>query len=189
MRPLPAFLALALMASPASVLAQEANPASAEAPANPQYAADVASEDAIIAALYASISGGVDEARDWDRFRNLFHPSALLIPTGQPPEGPARARALTPQDYVDRSGPFLLEIGFRESEIARHTDRYGRIAQVFSTYEGHTAESGDAPAVRGINSIQLFNDGTRWWIITVYWHQEDTATPIPPEYLPLQDRE
>lgn len=184
MRHLPALLALALLANPVAALAQDAAPAAAEAPANPHYAADVASEDAIIAALYASISGGVGEARDWDRFRNLFHPSALLIPTGQPPEGPARARAITPQDYIDRSGPLLLSIGFRESEIARHTDAYGHIAQVFSTYEGHTAESGDTPAVRGINSIQLFDDGTRWWIITVYWHQEDASTPIPHEFLP-----
>lgn len=176
--------AVALLASPVSVLAQDASPVTAEAPANPQYAADVASEDAIIAALYASISGGVNEARDWDRFRHLFHPSALLIPTGQPPEGPAVARAMTPQGYIDRSGPLLLSIGFREREIARHTDHFGRIAQVFSTYEGHTAESGDQPALRGINSIQLFNDGTRWWILTIYWQAEDARTPLPAQYLP-----
>jgi len=33
------------------------------------------------------------------------------------------------------------------------------------------------PSMRGINSIQLFDDGTRWWILSVYWQHET------PEYL------
>jgi hypothetical protein len=37
--------------------------------------------------------------------------------------------------------------------------------------------------MRGINSIQLFYDGNRWWIVTVYWQQESTAHPIPEKYL------
>jgi hypothetical protein len=27
------------------------------------------------------------------------------------------------------------------------------------------------PFMRGINSIQLFNDGKRWWIVNIYWQQ------------------
>jgi len=40
------------------------------------------------------------------------------------------------------------------------------------------------PFLRGINSIQLFNDGTRWWIVSVYWQAETPTLPLPPEYLP-----
>lgn len=54
--------------------------------------------------------------------------------------------------------------------------------QVFSTYETRR-NSTDQNPTRGINSIQLFNDGTRWWVVTVYWAGERSDTPIPPRYL------
>jgi hypothetical protein len=37
---------------------------------------------------------------------------------------------------------------------------------------------------RGVNSIQLFWDGTRWWISGVAWDDERADNPIPPELLP-----
>jgi hypothetical protein len=37
--------------------------------------------------------------------------------------------------------------------------------------------------MRGINSIQLFNDGNRWWIVNIYWQQESAEDPIPDMYL------
>lgn len=145
---------------------------------------DVGSIDAILAALYGTISGDVGQKRDWNRFRSLFYPGAKLIPTGMPKESDvARARMLTPEDYITRSGPLLERIGFHEVEIARKTDRFGHVAQVFSTYDGKS-KSGEMPAIRGINSIQLFNDGKRWWIVNVFWMQESEKDQIPKAYLP-----
>jgi hypothetical protein len=40
------------------------------------------------------------------------------------------------------------------------------------------------PFARGINSFQLFFDGTRWWILTIYWQEETPEHPLPAEYLP-----
>jgi hypothetical protein len=37
--------------------------------------------------------------------------------------------------------------------------------------------------MRGINSFQLFNDGKRWWVVTIYWQQESKDNPIPKEFL------
>ena len=37
---------------------------------------------------------------------------------------------------------------------------------------------------RGINSIELFWDGKRWWIAGAIWTDETKANPIPKEYLP-----
>lgn len=147
-------------------------------------AEDVVSIDAILAALYGTISGDVGQKRDWNRFRSLFYPGAKLIPTGTPKDSDtARARMLTPEDYIARSGPLLERIGFHETEIARKIDRFGHVAQVFSTYDGKS-KSGEMPAIRGINSIQLFNDGKRWWIVNVYWMQESEKDLIPKAYLP-----
>jgi len=38
--------------------------------------------------------------------------------------------------------------------------------------------------MRGINSIQLYNDGKRWWILSVFWQSENKELPLPKEYLP-----
>jgi hypothetical protein len=58
------------------------------------------------------------------------------------------------------------------------------MTQVFSTYESYRSEADEEPFARGINSIQLLNDGSRWWIINIYWTAESKNNPIPVEYLP-----
>jgi hypothetical protein len=150
--------------------------------APPATAEDVASIDAIVAALYDVISGPAGQARDWNRMRSLFVPGALLIPTANRPGGMFGARVMSVNDYIAMSGTFLVETGFTEREIARRTDVYSRIAHVFSTYEGVLETTG--ARIRGINSIQLLNDGARWWILSVFWEQEGPNTPLPAEYLP-----
>jgi hypothetical protein len=175
---------------------QQATPAAAAAPqvpaANP---ADVNSIDSIIAALYDVISGPAGKKRDWDRFRSLFAPGARLIPTG-PRRAPGTApdvpltgkeeygsRALTPEDYITRSSRLLEERGFFESEVARRTEQYGHIAHAFSTYDSRHKKEDAKPFQRGINSIQLMNDGKRWWVVTVFWEGETEKTPLPGKYL------
>lgn len=145
---------------------------------------DVGSLDAIMKAVYDVISGDAGEARDWDRFRTLFHKDARLIPTGVNPQTKvAGATTLTPEDYIKRAGPTLLKDGFHERELARHVDLYGNIAQVFSTYHAFRKADDKTPFLRGINSFQLLNDGTRWWVMTIYWQAETPENPIPKKYL------
>ncbi len=166
-----------------------AAPAAAQTPAVPPAiptaaSADVATPEAIVAALYDVISGDAGVARDWDRFRALFHPTARLMPIGGAGAGPATLTLLTPDEYIARAEPFLLR-GFHEREIARRFERFGHMAHVFSTYDSRRAASDPEPFARGINSIQLFHDGSRWWIFSIYWQGENPITPIPDEYLPL----
>ena len=154
-------------------------------PASPEAKpADVASIDAITKAVYDVISGEAGAKRDWDRFRSLFHPSARLIPTGKNPNtGLVVARALAPDDYVQRNEPFFAKEGFFEREVARQTEIYGNIAHVFSTYEAFKTAKDEKPFMRGINSIQLLNDGKRWWVISIYWQAETPENPLPEKYL------
>jgi hypothetical protein len=146
--------------------------------ANPD---DVASVDAIIAALYDVISGPVGQARDWDRMRSLFIPGGRLVPAVHRSDDVTSVLLLEVDDYITTFGPRLERIGFREREIARRTERFGQIAHVFSTYEGHMET--DPGVLRGINSIQLLNDGTRWWVVAVFWDSERPGNPLPEEYL------
>jgi hypothetical protein len=149
--------------------------------ANP---ADVASIDAIMKSVYDVISGDAGQKRDWDRFRTLFHKDARMIPSGKNPNtGVTGARALTPEDYIQRTEPVFAKEGFYEREVARRVETYGNIAHVFSTYESFHSLSDKKPFMRGINSFQLLNDGKRWWVITIFWQGETPETPIPKKYL------
>jgi hypothetical protein len=167
--------------APRSVPVPKQQPTAAVAPptANP---ADVSSVDAIIKAVYDVISGPAGKKRDWDRMRSLFVPGARLIPTGPRQAGGYGARVLTVDDYIMSGGPYLEKEGFFETEIARKTETFGQIVHAFSTYESrHKPE--EKPFARGINSIQLMNDGTRWWIVTIFWQGEDEKNPLPEKYL------
>lgn len=163
-------------------------PAAAQTPAQPPAStalpADVASPEAIVTALYDVISGDVGVARDWERFRSLFHPTARLMPSGVNREGVGVVRSVTPDEYIVRSEPLLVGEGFHEREIARKSERFGSVVHVWSTYESLHSLSDPAPFARGINSIQLFHDGARWWVLSVYWQSETPDAPIPAEYLP-----
>ncbi|TYA57286.1 hypothetical protein [Formosa maritima] len=150
-----------------------------------KYAHHVETLNSTLETLYSVISGEKGEERDWDLFKYLFKPEAKLIPSGNNPEGIYVARYMTPSDYVSSSGSYLVENGFFEKEIHRTVNTFGNITQVFSTYESFHSETETEPFMRGINSIQLLNDGERWWIINIYWTQESPENPIPSEYLPI----
>lgn len=169
-----------LLVIPAAVRAQV--PDTAAAPA--ADSADVASPDAIIAALYDVISGPAGEARDWDRMRSLFLPEARLIPTGRRQDGSSAHFVLSVSDYIERSGPVLERDGFFEVEINRVSEQFGNVLHAFSTYESRRTLDDEKPFMRGINSIQLFHDGTRWWVATIMWDSERPDNPIPQMYLP-----
>jgi len=145
-------------------------------------AADGASIDAILTALYESISGPAGQPRDWDRLRSLLIPGARLIPTGRRPDGPGTHAVWTVDEYIERNEALMVKIGFRETEIGRVTERFGNIAHAYSAYEAFEQDR-EEPLMRGINSIKLWNDGSRWWIVSLMWQQESPEHPIPERYL------
>lgn len=150
----------------------------------PAEPGDVESVDGIIAALYESISGPAGEPRDWDRFHALFVPEgARLIPSGRGPKGQPTYQVWTPEVYRERAGPQLESGGFFEREIGRTTERFGNVVHVFSAYESLRTLADPEPFARGINSIQLFHDDTRYWVVTIFWDSERPDNPIPPRYL------
>ncbi len=166
-------LAAALAATfPEGLAAQQATPA------------DVSSVDGIVAALYEVISGPAGRQRDWQRFDALFLPGARLISVGvSPQDHQVHHRVLTPTEYEQAAAPYFQQQGFFEREVHRETERFGQIEQLFSTYESRRAATDAKPFERGINSIQLVNDGRRWWIATVLWDSERPDNPIPAKYL------
>ena len=165
---------------PAPAPANTTAPTPAKPAANP---ADVASVDSIIAAVYDVISGPAGKKRDWDRMKSLFIPGARLIPTGARQTGGYASRVLTVDEYISRASGFFETEGFYEREASRKSEEFGQIVHVFSTYESRHAPGDAKPFQRGINSIQLMNDGSRWWVVTIFWQGEDEKHPLPEKYL------
>ena len=175
------FCCLVLAIAPLA-LGQTSSAPAQKTDAPPQAkAGDVDSIERIIASLYASISGPAGP-RDYDRLRSLFFTGARMIPTRQDQNGKITAFNLSVEEYITRSKPYFDKEGFYETPIANRIESWDRIAHVWSTYQSRHAKD-EQPFARGINSIELMNDGTRWWIITVYWEGEDKAHPLPEKYL------
>jgi hypothetical protein len=151
--------------------------------------ADALSVDSIVAALYGSVSHAPDASPDFDRMREIFLYVGMFVPpvrsgqeiTGSDVDGfVSRFEKST----AARKEKGEAAQGFFEREIARKTDCYGNVCQVFSTYESRHIASDAKPFERGINSIQLVHDGKRWWIASVAWDAEKPDKPIPAQYLP-----
>jgi hypothetical protein len=153
---------------------------------------DVESLDAIVTALYDAVSFGQGARPNWDRFRSLFKPAALMVRvdprlTAIPPrergEDPA-VRVSGIDDYVARTTAAIDSgalAAFSERELTRRTEVFADLAHVFSTYE-RSVEAGEGR--RGINSMQLVKDGGRWWIVSVSWTDETDDGQLPSRYLP-----
>jgi hypothetical protein len=155
--------------------------------------ADVGSLDAIVNALYASLSFETGKQPDWPRFRSLFDPAALMVrvdprltrqhaDTGTRPDQPP-VRISSVDDFIARLTA-TIESGslteFSERELTRGTEVFGDLAAVFSTYERSIGEE----VRRGINSLQLVKDGERWWVISISWADEIEHCTLPSRYLP-----
>jgi hypothetical protein len=171
--------ALAALVSSGRLLSAQSVPPSGA------YANDHTSADAIINALYAVISGPAGQKRDWDRFRALFIPEARLIVARARPDssGQILPRVMTVDGYAAGSAG-LEKNGFFEREIAQTSETFGNVTHRFSTYESRRTAADPAPFARGINSIQLFNNGQRWYVVTIYWDSERPGLQIPGKYLP-----
>ena len=142
---------------------------------------DVKSLDAIVAAVYDVISGPPG-ARDWNRFHSLFAKDARLIAVRAPKEGKPSLAVMTPADYAGSAGKYFMDHGFFEHEISRKTDSFGAMTHIYTTYESRETKDGK-PIDRGINSMEFFFDGERWWCVEIYWDAERPDNPIPEKYL------
>ncbi|MFT4154368.1 hypothetical protein [Parafilimonas sp.] len=150
------------------------------------HTANVSTVDGIIHALYDVISGPVGEERDWDTFRSLFAPDArMYIAVPGKNGGVSSLQSITPDEYITRNQTRLPDIGFNEDELYRITNTYGAGSQVFSTYESHyTNKDGEQEITKGINNIQLYFDGTRYYIASIFWDANAKNIEVPERYLP-----
>jgi hypothetical protein len=157
--------------------------ASAASPSPVANPADVRSLDGIIAALYDVISGPAGAPRDWGRFQSLFAPGARMTAIRHAKDGTTTVQMHTTAEYQDLAGRYFAAKPFFEREIGRHVERFNALTHVFTAYESTTDREHLKPFERGVNSLELLDDGKRWWIVSIAWDSADDAHPIPPELL------
>lgn len=146
---------------------------------------DAVSPESLVAALYGTISGPADEARDWGRFRGLFLPGARLVVGRRPDGGPDADREIAVADldtFVPAAARQYAENGFWEREIAGRVDRFGHLAHAWSTYEARVGSPDSDPVARGVHSIQMVREAGRWRIAAIAWDVEGPDRRIPRAY-------
>ena len=148
--------------------------------------ADVETIDGIVRAFFEVISTPAGDRPDQARDASLHAPGAQIRLSRQKQGvGPELSILTLEQLYEQFGGP--RPKNHYEREIHRVTQRFGNIAQVWSTYETSDAPAG-TPIDRGISSIHLYFDGKRWWITGWLDEAEYPGNPIPSEFLPRSSR-
>src|ERR1700747_205403 len=148
----------------------------------------------------AASRGRFDDRRhDQSLLRSRFRPRGTAAPVGsrrhpirkvrfvilsEDAAGKITAQSMTHQEFVDMSEASMGGKAFYEHEVHRITQRAGNVVHVFSTAERSSSPDGKVEG-RGIDSIELFWDGKRWWITGAnLWDLNTTKHPLPPEFLP-----
>ena len=147
---------------------------------------DVATLDAIVKALYESVSFPPGRQPDYIRLKALLHPEGRIIPPRT--ETGAGIDILDPDSFIARSREFVVTTGmerqgFHEKEVARRTSLFGTMVHVLSTYESRHTVDDPVPFQRGINSIQIVKDQQRFWVVSILWETERPGHPIPRAFL------
>lgn len=138
---------------------------------------DVSSISGIIKAFYDVVSGEAGEIRQWERDISLHNPNAVYS-FWDNLNGTSRQLTMTLSDFHKETDKMVLNTAFYESEVNREVRIFGNIAHVWSTYETRLIKDG-LVARRGINSLQLFYENGRWWILSLMFDREREDNKIP----------
>ena len=147
-------------------------------------AEDVSTIDGMIKAYYEVVSGPAGQSRQWDRDATLYIPNVRFVVLSEDANGKIKAESMSHQEFVDNSEASLGTKAFYEHEVHRVTHRAGNIVHVFCTAERSSAPDGKVEG-RGIDSLELFWDGKRWWITAAnLWDINTAKNPLPAEFMP-----
>jgi len=132
--------------------------------------------DFVIREMYEIVSFEPGQRPDWKRQAEIFAPDARLVRVND-----GGVFEFNLDDYV-KDFDRMIDSGempsFWEAELWRETRLFGDVAHVLSAYE--TRRTREAPLMnRGVNSLQMFRRGDRWWISAMIWRREGKEISIP----------
>jgi hypothetical protein len=147
-----------------------------------KYNDRVSTLDGIMKAYYDVVTVKKGGKVSYERDSLLHWPNVNVGWAGKNKSGKPAFHYMSLKEYHRLADLSLEKDGFYEKEISRKVENFGGIYHVWSTYESRNNETG--PIIeRGINSIELFYDGTRFWILGWFFDSERKDNPIPKKYL------
>ncbi len=155
-----------------------------KAQGNKKFTENTSSIENIVSSIYEVVSGKKGEERNWELMKIIFHPDARLIMNYTNKEGEHEIYFYSVEDYISTFREGLKQSDLYEKDVKNQIDVFGNMAQVFSTFKSYKSKTDEEPFKKGMASIQLFNDGERWWVLSMYWKNESEDSKIPSEYLP-----
>jgi len=144
---------------------------------------DVSSIDGIVKAYYEVVSGPAGKDREWGRDATLYTPGIRFIIFSEGKDGKTVARSLSHQEFVNESDPAMKGKAFYEHEVHRITHRVGNVVRVLCTAE-QQFEPGGPVKGQSIDSLEMYWDGTRWWIASANIWELKPGQPLPKDFLP-----
>lgn len=153
--------------------------------ASPAHAgpADWESPEAIVHALYDTISANAGATRDWDRYRDLFLDGARMSVAMDSSIG-SGIMGMGSEELISQTESAYAATGFHEIPLVTKVEQHGLLASVMSSFEIRLRHDDKEPLMRGLNHFQLLNDGERWWIVSNVGTVETSRSPLPEEFQP-----
>ncbi|OKS86646.1 hypothetical protein [Mucilaginibacter polytrichastri] len=148
-----------------------------------KFGDDVSTLTGIMKAYYATTSVKKGELASYERDSLLHFPGAMVGLAGVDKNGKPMMNTMTIKQFHEQEDTVMAKTGFNERQIYCKIEKFGNLYHVWSTYETRYIANG--PIIgRGIDSVQLFYDGTRFWILGWFDDVERKDKFLPKEYLP-----
>lgn len=144
---------------------------------------DWESPEAIVHALYETISGDAGAKRNWDRYRDLFLDGARMSVAMDSSIG-SGIMGMGSEELISQTETAYAATGFHEIPLVTKVEQHGLLASVMSSFEIRLRLADKEPLMRGLNHFQLLNDGERWWIVSNVGIVETPSSPLPEAFLP-----
>ena len=147
-----------------------------------KYGDNISTLDGIMKAYYDVVTVKKGEKPSYERDSLLHLGNVNVGWATKTKSGKMTFKYVSLKEYHRLSDDYVASQGFDEREISRKVEKFGAIYHVWSTYETRNTKTG--PIIeRGINSIELFYDGDRFWILGWFFDGERKDNPIPAKYL------
>ncbi len=133
--------------------------------------------EAAVSSLWRAMSNAPGTAADLATLKRLFHDEGVVF-GGRYTDGAPVVKRTAARDFLklfETAG----EKGFYECETTRTIHTYDRFAVAYSVVESRTDKAAVAPDFVGVNSVQLYQVGSEWKILSLYYHVEKQGQPIP----------
>lgn len=122
--------------------------------------------------FYGIISGKIEEERNWDSFRTLFFTNAHLMSTRVNSNNECTSIPVDIDSYIIGLDKFLRTNDFYEYGLNYEINVFSNIAHVYSEYEAKRSLEDTEPMKKGVNIVQLINDGQKWKILNMLWQDK-----------------